>query len=188
MKLHPLFTALLWGGICLSFQIPKTYGQGLVSSNNQPIQMDDPLIEEYNKPEMIGTAAPEIHLQTIDGRWFTLDINLKPFQIMTFRFLYIHCGPCKADKPVLNSLAEKFKNDDRVPFIHCIEIEAFGYSRIPKKTIRTPIHAEGYETIKKFHGQATPPLWSSTEGDRSKLLVYRLDPSIKIDQNRLWTN
>lgn len=84
--------------------------------------MVKPMIEEYyerkksEEQTASGKAAPDITMETIDGKQVELSSLLKG------KFTYIDvwatwCGPCCAEIPHLEKLVEKYKDNEKVQFI-----------------------------------------------------------------------
>lgn len=60
----------------------------------------------------LGSKAPDFSVTDIHGKQYTLkELRNK---IVVLHFWYIGCVPCLSEVPLLNKLAEKYKNDNHV--------------------------------------------------------------------------
>jgi peroxiredoxin len=96
-----------------------------------------------NKVEgMVGKAAPEFELKDMNGNQFRLkDLNGK---VVVLNFWFTSCIPCIAEMPELNSLKEKYKDqevlflglasDTKVRVQDFLKKHAFEYTLFPDAT------------------------------------------------------
>nr|WP_068891266.1 redoxin domain-containing protein [Pedobacter panaciterrae] len=66
-------------------------------------------------PKILDNTAPEFTLKDVDGK----NVSLNDFKgkIMVVDFWATWCGPCKASFPVMQKVANSYKNDPNVKFL-----------------------------------------------------------------------
>lgn len=80
-----------------------------------------------NKGKFVGDQAISFSAKSIDGKNYSLE-NLKG-KVIVVNFWFTSCTPCVEEMPELNSLVEKYKNNEDVVFL--------GFSKDSEEKIRS---------------------------------------------------
>ena len=124
-----------------------------ISSSEELTEKSDRYKEiSYN---MIGEKAPKYKFLTIKNK----KISSKDMagKIVIFNFWFTTCPPCKAEIPALNTLKNKYKDDDRVVFIAVATDQEYKLYEFLKSTrFNYDIVGNGGSSAKRFKVPAYP--------------------------------
>ncbi|MFZ2907499.1 MAG: TlpA disulfide reductase family protein [Cyclobacteriaceae bacterium] len=77
--------------------------------------------QDSNSESFLGKSAPVFSVTTIDGSKY--QIGEPGDNIYVINFWFIACGPCRSELPLLNELANAYKNDSTIRFIAISNID-----------------------------------------------------------------
>lgn len=102
-----------------------------------------------------GNQAIPFSAKSIDGRNYSLE-SLKG-KVIVMNFWFTSCTPCVKEMPELNSLVEKYKNNDDVVFLgFALDSEEKIRSFLKKKQFDYTLFAESGELAKSYNINAYP--------------------------------
>ncbi len=101
------------------------------------------------KGKLVGNQAISFSAKSIDGKNYSLE-NLKG-KVIVVNFWFTSCTPCVKEMPELNSLIEKYKNNDDVVFLgFALDSEEKIRSFLKKKQFDYTLFAESKDLAKKY--------------------------------------
>lgn len=77
--------------------------------------------QDSGSESFFGKPSPVISITTIDGSKY--QVGEPSDNIYVINFWFIACGPCRLELPLLNELANSYKNDSTIRFIAISNID-----------------------------------------------------------------
>jgi thiol-disulfide isomerase/thioredoxin len=104
---------------------------------------------EKNRRKLIGSTLTEFSLTDIEGKTYTLE-DLKG-KVIFLNFWFTQCKPCIEEMPDLNTLKEKYKNQNVVFFAVTYNEKKLIQDFLKRTSLELTIIPNDRKTIDQFH-------------------------------------